>query len=236
MAPKKTTAPPAAGLYPELPQNVSEDQKVEQSDTSEAKQFRLHKISEIRHFLENEVNQRDKLRRKYKSAWNVFYNMSQVSGVLAIGSGAGAVGTLATGVGAAISIPLSSAAIVGGLLSGSCVAFGKATMKKVEKHESIKRTAESSLNTVNDLVSRALEDGEISNEDFHHILREMENYRSHKAGIKSRTRSDLIEMTAEREREIRAEAEKVGEERVKKQAVAALPFLEPILNPAEKKN
>ena len=43
-----------------------------------------------------------------------------------------------------------------GVLSGLCVALGKATMKKVEKHESVKRMAESSLNTVNDLVSRAL--------------------------------------------------------------------------------
>ena len=203
--------PSAPNVYPELPQ--TEDQGV---------QFRLSKISEIRNFLESEVDQRDKLRRKYKTVWNVFYNAAQISGIVAVGSGGGAVGTLASGIGAPVSIPLGGIAIVGGILSGVCVALGKATMRKVEKHESVKRTAESSLNTVNDLVSRALEDGIVSNEDFHHILREMENYRGHKAGIKHRTRAALIELTADREAQIREEAEKVGEERGKKATLESL--------------
>ncbi len=130
---KEPTAPP---IYPELPQ--SEDQGV---------QFRLNKISKIRDLLENEVNERDKLRRKYKTVWNVLYNAAQISGLVAVGSGSGAVGTLATGIGAPVSLPLGGIAISGGVLSGLCVALGKATMKKVEKHESVKRTAESSLNT-----------------------------------------------------------------------------------------
>ena len=136
--------------------------------------------------------------------------------------GGGAVGTIATGIGAVASIPLGGVAIGGSILSGVCVALGKAMMKKVEKHESVKRTAESSLNTVNDLVSRALEDGIVSNEDFHHILREMENYRGHKAGIKHRTRADLIELTSEREAQIRAEAEQAGLEKGKKEAIQNL--------------
>ena len=54
---KKPSAP-NSNLYPELPEATEQvDQGV---------QFRLNKISEIRDFLENEVDQRDKLRRKYK--------------------------------------------------------------------------------------------------------------------------------------------------------------------------
>ena len=210
---KKPTAP-NLNLYPELPQATEQvDQGV---------QFRLNKISEIRDFLENEVDQRDKLRRKYKTVWNVFYNTAQVSGLVALGSGGGAVGTMATGIGAVVSIPLGVVAIAGSVISGGCVALGKAMMKKVEKHESVKRTAESSLNTVNDLVSRALEDGIVSNEDFHHILREMENYRGHKVGIKHRTRANLIELTTERESQIRAEAEQAGLEKGKIEALQSL--------------
>ena len=171
----KNPSAPNLNLYPELPEGTEPSGSAKQvEDTDQGVQFRLNKISEIRDFLENEVDQRDKLRRKYKTVWNVCYNTAQVSGLVAVGSGGGAVGTLATGIGAAVSIPLGGIAIIGGVLSGVCVALGKATMKKVEKHESIKRTAESSLNTVNDLVSRALENGIVSNEDFHHILREME--------------------------------------------------------------
>ena len=204
--------PSVPQIYPDLPEN-NEDQGV---------QFRLKKISEIRDFLDNEIQMRDKIRRKYKTVWNVCYNAAQVSGLVAIGTGSGAVGTLATGIGAPVSIPLGGIAIVGGVASAAFVALGKATMKKVEKHEGIKRTAESSLNTVDNLVSRALEDGQVSNEEFHHILREMDNYRGHKAGIKHRTRADLIELTAERERQIREEAEKAGLEKGKKQAMDSL--------------
>ena len=204
--------PSASNLYPELPSGFSEAE-------SNGLEFRLKQISEIREFLESEVDHRDKLRRKYKTVWNVFYNLAQVSGLVAVSSGTGAVGTLATCVGAVVSVPLGSVAIVGGLVSAASVALGKATMKKVEKHESIKRTAESSLNTVKDLVSNALQDGNVSNEEFHHILREAENYRSHKAGIKHRTRADLIELTAERENEIRAEGEQIGIEKGKKEAM-----------------
>ena len=107
-------------------------------------------------------------------------------------------------------------------------------MKKLEKHESIKRTAESSLNTINDLVSQALSDGKVSNEEFHHILREIENYRGHKAGIKHRTRANLIELTVEREREIRAEAEQAGLERGKKETLENL--LNTVKIPKETKN
>ena len=86
---KKPSAPTiGTNLYPDLPETTEQvDQGV---------QFRLNKISEIRDFLENEVDQRDKLRRKYKTVWNVFYNTAQVSGLVALGSGDGAVGTMAT--------------------------------------------------------------------------------------------------------------------------------------------
>ena len=213
---KKPSAP-NSNLYPELPEATEPS-----GASDQGVQFRLNKISEIRDFLENEVDQRDKLRRKYKTVWNVCYNTAQVSGVVALGLGGGAVGTMATGIGAVVSIPLGGVAIAGSILSGVCMALAKSMMKKVEKHESVKRTAESSLNTVNDLVSRALEDGIISNEDFHHILREMENYRGHKAGIKHRTRANLIELTTEREAQIRAEAEQAGLEKGKKEALKNL--------------
>ena len=53
---KKPSAPTiGTNLYPELPEATEQvDQGV---------QFRLNKISEIRDFLGNEVDQRDKLRR-----------------------------------------------------------------------------------------------------------------------------------------------------------------------------
>ena len=143
MPPKNPTAP----MCPNLPRE-SQDQGI---------LFRLNKISEIRDFLKNEADQRDKLRRKYKILWIVFYVRAQVSESVAVGSGVGALATLASRVAAPVSISLGGISIGAGLICTACVAFRKATMKKLEKHKSIKWTAESTLNTVDDLVSKALE-------------------------------------------------------------------------------
>ena len=123
---KKPSAP-NSNLYPELPEATEPS-----GASDQGVQFRLNKISEIRDFLENEVDQRDKVRRKYKTVWNVCYNTAQVSGLVALGMGGGAIGTMATGVGAVVSIPLGGVAIGGSVLSGLCVALGKAMMKRLK--------------------------------------------------------------------------------------------------------
>ena len=51
-------------------------------------------------------------------------------------------------MGAAAAVPMSGLAIAGGITSAACVRLGKAVMEKIEKHEGIERTAQSSLNTV----------------------------------------------------------------------------------------
>ena len=63
---------------------------------------------------------------------------------------------------------------------------------------------------INGLVSRALQDGQISNEEFQIILQEMESYRDHKSQIRNRTIGEVRELTVETENEIREESLKKG--------------------------
>jgi hypothetical protein len=199
---KKPTAP----LYPELP--------FETGDPSQ--NVRLQQIHNIRDFLEKEVESRDKLRRRYKSTYNMFYSLTMGSGLVSVGTSSAAVGTLATGIGAPVSIPLGGVAIVSGLLSVSCSTLAKATMKKVQKHENIKYTAKTKLSSIDQIVSTALEDGTITDKEFQFILRENDSYRKHKQEIKERTRTAL---TTESELE---KAEKKGIEVGKKLAMKSL--------------
>ena len=120
MAPNKPTAPP---IYPNL--HGADSEQAHQANQGEI--FRLKKISEIREFLENEVHTRDKLRERYKTAWNVFYIIGQISGIASLSTGAGAVGTLATGIGAPISIPLGGVSIGAGLISAAVTFLNKAS-------------------------------------------------------------------------------------------------------------
>ena len=60
---------PTLKLYPELPEGIEPNGLAKQPEaTDQGVQFRLNKISEIRNFLENEVDERDKLRKKVQDS------------------------------------------------------------------------------------------------------------------------------------------------------------------------
>ena len=196
MPPKNPTAPP---LYPELP-----------TTHDEGMNFRLKRISDIRDFLEKELESRGRYRRRYKSIYNSAVYVNAGAGLISVCTGTSAVATLATGIGVVVSLPLGGIAAVAGVLSIIGTGISKLVLKKVEKHEQIKFIAMSKLSSVNGLVSKALQDGNINNEEYQMILQEMESYREHKSQIRSKIRADIKEMTTEREQEIREEAEKKG--------------------------
>ena len=95
-------------------------------------------------------------------------------GVTAIGLGTTGVGLLSTIVAAVIGIETVS--IVMGLLR---VVGNRAIKKmplKIEKHEKIAMLAISALNTISSLISKALSDDSISNEEYSLILLEFETF------------------------------------------------------------
>ena len=112
-----------------------------------------------------------------------------------------AAATAATGVGVIASVPLGFTAVASGVLSIVSAAVSKILLKKVEKHQQIKLIAAAKLSSVNGLVSRALQDGHISNEEFQIILQEMESYRDRKSQLRNRTIGEVRELTVEKENE-----------------------------------
>ena len=187
----KKSEPSVPPIYPNLDQHVQlEDSKEE----DEGKTFRLKRISDIREFLEKELETRGRYRRRYKS------------GLTSVGSSIVAAATAAIGVGVIASVPLGFTAVASGVLIVVSAAVSKILLKKVEKHQQIKLIAAAKLSSVNGLVSRALQDGHISNEEFQIILQEMESYRDHKSQLRNRTIGEIRELTVEKENEIREES------------------------------
>ena len=199
----KKSEPSAPPLYPNL------DQHLEDSTKDEGKTFRLRRISDIRETLEKELETRGRYRRRYKSAYNTAIYLNAGAGLTSVSSSIVAAAT-ATGVGIIASVPLGFTAVASGVLSVVSAAVSKILLKKVEKHQQIKLIASAKLSSVNGLVSRALQDGQISNEEFQIILQEMESYRDHKSQIRNRTIGEVRELTVEKENEIREESLKKG--------------------------
>ena len=164
---------PSAPLYPELP-NIQN--------------YRLQKISEIEKTLINERDDRKSLYKKYKRALNISDGVDTglISASIILAS---------LGIVIPIMIPMTiSAAICGGL--GMCVKLIRRKLTiKTKKHSNIKTIAESKINSVKDIVSKSLQDGDISDIEFKMVLNEMENYSTLKKEIKEKvTNSEISEV------------------------------------------
>ena len=95
----------------------------------------------------------------------------------------------------------------------------------MKRHQQIKLIAAAKLSSVNGLVSRALQDGHISNEEFQIILQEMESYRDHKSQLRNRTIGEVRELTVDKENEIREESLKKGILKGQEMAMANLQLI-----------
>ena len=204
----KKSEPSAPPMYPNLDE-VQHVPQIQQAE-DEGKTFRLKRISDIREILEKEVEKRGRYRRRYKSVYNTAIYVNAGAGLTSVASSVSAAATAATGVGIIASVPLGFLAVATGVLSVVSAGISKILLKKVEKHQEIKLIAASKLSSVNGLVSKALQDGNISNEEYQIILQEMESYRNHKSQIRNRITADVRELTVEKENEIREESLKKG--------------------------
>ena len=154
--------PTAPSLYPELP----------------VEDYRLQKISEIEQTLIKERDNRQSLYKKYKRSINVTdgVDTTLISGSVIMGG---------IGIAVPFMLPLEIAAVICGVM-GVCVKFVRRRLhSKAQKHYEIKTLADGKLNSVKDLISKALNDGQISEQEFKTVLDELERYNN----LKDKTRS-----------------------------------------------
>ena len=191
-------------IYPEVPSAPPEDDRLaaqqEQSQT-----YRLKKIEEVEAFLRSEVEQRGKLGKKFKRiAKGVTIGDFTALGLFS----ALEVLLFTTGVGIPFGIFIG-VSVVG-------VVIGTKTQKffgsKAKKHDKIKTLAESKLDSISDLVSKAIEDAHISHEEYQFILKEIEHYRTMKEQIRAKSKKVTDTITAEQREAILAQGREEGKQ------------------------
>ena len=83
---------------------------------------------------------------------------------------------------------------------------------KQEKHDAFKLLAQSKLDSIANIISQAMQDGDISLTEFHKVLQEVEKYRKLKADIRNQTKTKVKEITKEQREEILEQGRKEGKE------------------------
>ena len=181
---KQATAPPVnAPLYPELPAGPAETQSV--NNTLPDQYFRLQEISRLRKHLEDEKDKRSQLYKKYRRGINAVDAADTALISASMGMGIGGVGLLTMVIAAPVVLGLEIAALGCGLLGVTGKFIGRRLSVKAKKHDEVRVLAVSKLNTIADHVSRALTDGQISDEEFRLIIDEAQKYTQMKAEIRT---------------------------------------------------
>ena len=148
--------------------------------------YRLDEINKIRDYFNNEIKERKdiiKKLNKYIVSFDyldkIFIALSASFGTLSIASYASVVGTPAGIAGSSLTLIFT----IGTCISKSLL---KVTKKRKKKHKII-ALAKNKLNTIDTLLSSALNDSEISHEEFSNIITEANIYENIKGNIKELT-------------------------------------------------
>ena len=189
-------------IYPKLASAPLDHLETPQDD-----EYRLKKIDEVEKFLRQEIDARDKLTKCFKrrAAATSISDTSVITAITALE--VASIVTLTTGIGMPISIVLAS--------TGFLLGLGSAVIHKTQKifESKVKKPlAESKLDTISGIVSKAIEDSHISHQEYLLILKEAEHYRKMKEEIRTKSKKATDAITAEQREEILKQGRNEGQQ------------------------
>ena len=118
----------------------------------------------------------------------------------------------ASGVGLPVGIALNGTRLLLSLATTITQKSFKIFTVKQEKHDLIKLRAQSKLISIANIISQAMQDGDISPTDFQKVLQEVKRYRKLKADIRNHARAKVKEITNEQRVKILEQGRQEGKE------------------------
>ena len=155
------------------------------SSSERVNKYRLDEINKIRDYFHNEIKERKdiiKKLNKYLVSFDyldkIFITLSASFGTLSIASYSSVVGIPAGITGASLNLVFT-------LGTGISKSLLNLTKKRKKKHNKIIVLAKNKLNTIDTLLSSALNDSKISHEEITNIITEKNIYENIKENIKN---------------------------------------------------
>ena len=177
----------SANVLPSAPEHAKTVQQLypmQEITQINAEDFRLKKISDLQTELSNEADHYRQVAKKYKRTHTLTHISVVGLGSLSARLSSATLETALTVFGIVASPALAGVATVFGLLSAGFTVVSKRLERKVTKHEKIYTLALAKLNSVAELLSKALADKRISDSEFTIILHEVQKYHELKAAIR----------------------------------------------------
>ena len=174
--------------------------------------YRLNRLSEIETYFLNEIETHEQIVKKMK-------RFNTITGIVDTGlitstviTGGISIAAFASGVGLPVGIALSGTSLLLSLATAITWKSFKIFTVKQEKHDAIKLLAQSKLDSITNIISQAMQEGDISPTEFHKVLQEVKKYRKLKADIRNQVKTKVKQITKEQREEILEQGRKEGKE------------------------
>ena len=155
------------------------------SELKDLTKYRLDKINKIKKYFNAEIKERKDIIRKISKYIVAFDYPDKVSITLSASFGTVSIASYATVVGIPAGIAGASLTLIFTVTTGVVKTLLNITRKKKKKHNKIISLARSKLNIIENLISQALIDFEITHEESSKIIYEKNNYEQIIDNIKS---------------------------------------------------
>ena len=138
--------------------------------------YRLNQIDKIKDYLNNEINERKDIIKKLNKYIVSFDYLDKIFITLSASFGTLSIASHATVVGIPVGIAGSSLTLIFTIGTGINKSLLQLIKKRKKKDNKIITLAKSKLNTIETLLSSALNDSKISHEEFTNIITEKNIY------------------------------------------------------------
>ena len=156
-------------------------------ELTDVNKYRLDEINKIRDYFNNEINERKDIIKKLNKYLVSSDYLDKISITLSASFGTLSIASYASVVGISAGITGASLTLVFTRGTGLSKSLLKLTKKRKKKHNKIIVLAKNKLNMIDTLLSNALDDSEISHEEFTNIINEASIYENIKENIKELT-------------------------------------------------
>ena len=145
------------------------------SELKDLTKYRLDEINKIKDYLNSEIKERKDIIKKI-SKYIVAFDYADKLITLSASSGTLSIASYVTVVGIPAGIAGASLTLIFTVTTGVIKTLLNIMTKKKKKHNKIIALARSKLNIIENLISQALIDFEITHEEFSKIIYEKNNY------------------------------------------------------------
>ena len=159
--------------------------KIDKTKLSDQTKFRLSEIIWIENYFYQEINQQKWYCKKLNEYVTVFDFIHKILIVLSATNGGVAIISFTSIAGAPVGIASASFTLIFSITTGIIKKLLKTTRNKKKKYDKILMLAKSKLNSIETLISKALNDMEISHEEFIIILKEKDKFEGMKDNLRS---------------------------------------------------